>query len=230
MVENKNAEALLRIRLGLAAGVLAPIVFFVGEFFLQDQELLQDPSANPTAFAAMVTSSDFAIWAGRGLVGVGLEVLGAAALYLCLFRSPAEPLAFFGLLFTVLGDLAGAAMFGLLFFALPGIGRLAQQTGPDALHAATGAGGLIAANALFTIVGLALFAVAIWRSGQLPRWSGVAILVGFLLIPIPVLAAQLASSLLWGAGALWLLIAAWNGVGVPQLDSQSTAKAATESR
>ncbi|MFC7645771.1 hypothetical protein ACFQX6_38010 [Streptosporangium lutulentum] len=61
-------------------------------------------------------------------------------------------------------------------------------------------------------VGSILAAVAVWRSGILPRWSGVPIAIGFALF-IPQFfgtpAMRIAHGVLITAGSLWLASALW---------------------
>ncbi|MEM7412103.1 MAG: hypothetical protein AAF430_17885 [Myxococcota bacterium] len=193
-----------RIAAGLWLGVLGAVFFFVGEFFLADETLLIDPSRDPDAFVAMVTSRDFAFFAGRGLVGIALEVVGAFALYLYLAPTRSEAWAFWGFLLATLGDLFGAGSFALLYVALPGIGAVAQTEGPAMLGAVQGGEFLFVLNGVLTLLGLVCFAVAIARSDRLPTASGLCVLLGFLLVPVPVFAIQLLANALWGVGAVWM--------------------------
>lgn len=193
----------------LWAGALAAVIFTVGELFLEDPALLMNPDADPAAFSQMVTSSGFRVWALRGVFGTALEIIFAIGLYLALRGSPGETLGLWGMLSSIVGDVAGNATFALLAFALPGIGRLVSDLGPQALVAAQGAEPLMAANVAFSLAGLVLFAVAIWRSGVLPRASGIVVLVGFLMIPVQIGWVQLIANLVWGVGALWMALHAW---------------------
>jgi hypothetical protein len=63
-------------------------------------------------------------------------------------------------------------------------------------------------------VGAVLAAVAIWRSGVLPRSSGILFAVGFaLFIPQFYLppAGRIAHGVLVAAGSIWLALALWRG-------------------
>jgi hypothetical protein len=63
------------------------------------------------------------------------------------------------------------------------------------------------AGLVLPAVGSILAAVAVWRSGLLPRWSGVPLALGFVLF-IPQFfgtpAMRIAHGLLIAAGSLWL--------------------------
>lgn len=65
-----------RILWGLFAPVFAAVLFVAGEFVLPRPDLLMNPSADPEAFAQMVTGSGFAFYAARGVVGAFLETVG----------------------------------------------------------------------------------------------------------------------------------------------------------
>ncbi len=198
-----------RIVWGLFAPVLAAVLFVVGEFFLTRPDLLMRPGADPEAFRRMVTGPGFLFYAGRGLVGAFLETIGMIALYLYLEESHVERLAFWGMVTGVLGDMAGAAFFGTMLFVYPGIAAAGPEGLAEAAAALTLPPALLGAMLVPTVIGLALFALAIWRSVSLPRWSGVLLLVGFLVLPVQNLAVQILGNLTWGLGALWIFVSAW---------------------
>lgn len=197
------------ILLGLSATVVAAVLFAAGEFFLEHGELVFQPAADPEAFGRMVTGTGFAIYAGRGLVGVFLEALGVVALYLYLQHSRVERLAFWGMSACLLGDVAGGALFGILYFLYPALGALMLEGHTGIAAALEASPGLLMANAIPTLLGLGLLAVAIWRSGLLPKWAGVLMLVGFLLLPVQAVVIQVAGNVLWGLGGLWIVVHAW---------------------
>jgi hypothetical protein len=57
---------------------------------------------------------------------------------------------------------------------------------------------------VFTLAGRAVMAVAVYRSGVLPRWSGWLAFLGFLLIPLPGVILQFVTNVLWGIAYLWM--------------------------
>jgi hypothetical protein len=57
---------------------------------------------------------------------------------------------------------------------------------------------------LSTLAGLAVMAVAIRRSGALPKWSGWVAFAGFFLIPFPGVALQFFANALWGEAYFWM--------------------------
>lgn len=200
-----------RILWGLFALVLAAVLFTVGEFFLARPDLPMNPGADPEAFAQLAAEGGFAFWAGRGLLGVFLEAVGIIALYLYLADSKGERLAFWGLLVSLIGDFASAVLFGSVFFVYPSIGAYALEGELGVASALEVSPALMALLAVPTVVGLVLFAIAIWRSGVLPKWSGVVMLAGFVLIlaALDVFALQVLGNATVGLGALWIFVHAW---------------------
>lgn len=198
-----------RIRLGLAAFALAAPLFVAGEFVLARPDLLMTPGSEPGAFAEMVTSGGFLFYAIRGLVGAVLETAGMIAIYMYLIDTEVEPWAFWGMLISIIGDLGGALYFGAMTFIYPAAGALILE-GQSAVASVLALpmeflGGMF----LLTLGGLVCLAVAIWRSSRLPRWAGILMLVGFLILPVQIFAVQIAGNVLWGLGALWILIRVW---------------------
>ena len=165
----------------------------------------------PQAFAELVTSDGFRFWALRGVVGIPLETIGTLALFFGLVGAAGENWAFWGMLLCVLGDLFGIAAFAIFAFVFPDLGTamLDGQEGVASIAALDDFMPVFMGSMLATYVGLALFAVAVWRSGRFPRWSGVVVLFGFLLIPIQNYAVQISANIIWGVGYLWMAWAFW---------------------
>ena len=198
-----------RILGGLWALVLAAPLFVAGEFVLPRPELLMSPAAEPEAFAEMVTGSGFLFYGIRGLVGAALETAGMIAIYMYLADTDVEPWAFWGMLISIIGDLGGALYFGAMTFIYPAAGGLIFE-GQSAVASVLALpmeffGGMF----LLTLGGLVFLAVAIWRSSRLPRGAGILMLVGFLILPVQIFTVQIAGNLLWGLGALWILLRVW---------------------
>jgi hypothetical protein len=200
-----------RILWGLFALVLAAVLFTAGEFFLVHPDLPLNPTADPELFAKSAAEGEFAFWAARGLVGAFLETVGMIALYLYLQDSPGERLAFWGLLISLVGDFVSAVVFGSAYFFYPRIGAYALEEGMGIVSALEVSPTLLALMAVSSILGLVLFASAIWRSGILPRWSGVVMLAGFVLIlaALDVFVLQVLGNATVGLGALWIFVHAW---------------------
>ncbi len=200
-----------RILWGLFALVLAAVLFTAGEFFLAHPDLPMNPSTDPEAFAQTAAEGGFAVWAGRGLLGVFLEVVGMIALYLHLQNSKGERLAFWGLLVSLVGDVGGATLFGSVYFVHPRVAAYALDHQVEVVSTLAPPPLLMALMAVPSVLGLALFAIAIWRSGTLPKWSGVVMLAGFVLIlaALDVFVLQVLGNATIGVGALWIFVHVW---------------------
>ena len=194
------------IRFLLFLNVIAAAVFLGGEFLGVKTELLFDPSADLPNFIALVQSEEFMIWTARGLVGICLEILGALGIYLALLKSRYSLVALAALASTSIGDVAGSAMFGTLYSILPALGEYASTVDQGVIAATQPTALIPILNLTFTVIGLSLFAFAIWRSAVLPRYSGLIVLVGFLLIPFPSAIIQVVANLLWLAGSVWMFV------------------------
>ncbi len=140
---------------------------------------------------------------------------GLLALYAALADGPAEPLALRGLVLGVAGTgLVGPAV-GVEVFAMPVIGRLY-------LDGVTGVAPALASiyrgpMTLVMIVGLITLAVgaidlarAVWRSGVLPGWGGVALAAGLALwLPLLPRPVRIVDGLMIGLGGVWLAWEIW---------------------
>ncbi|MDV4343862.1 hypothetical protein HL657_11935 [Methanoculleus sp. YWC-01] len=122
------------------------------------------------------------------IVGFILLVLGLLSLYGILRETKAEPRALAALVLTWAGVGLTLPYYGAETFALAAVGREAiEQNSVDLLLALTdairfGEGvWLFGAGLLALAAGAILFAAAIWRSGTLPRWSGIPLALGFAL-------------------------------------------------
>jgi len=122
------------------------------------------------------------------MVGFILLVLGLLGLYGILRETKAEPRALAALVLTWIGVGLVLPYYGAETFALAAVGREAiEQNSVDLLLALTdairfGEGvWLFGAGLLALAAGAILFAAAIWRSGTLPRWSGIPLALGFAL-------------------------------------------------
>jgi hypothetical protein len=160
----------------LAAHLFAMLGFIlVALGLLAVRQVITDPGAERTAFAAVVTG-----WVGAGLT-----------------------LPFYGAETFALNAIAGRAAQGEQFDLLEMIE--AVQFGP--LAATTFGIGLLG----LAVAGV-LAAVAVWRSGNLPRYSGLPFAVGLALF-LPQFftppAARITHGVVLGLGAMWLALVVW---------------------
>lgn len=104
--------------------------------------------------------------------------------------------------------MGGAAFFGSMLFAYPSVGAVGLEGQTETVAALGISPTLLGAMFTLTVIGLVLLAIAIWQSGTLPRWSGVVMLVGFLLLPVQIFVVQVLGNVVWGLGALWIFVRA----------------------
>jgi hypothetical protein len=109
------------------------------------------------------------------------------------------------------------------YFLFPAVGELVLAGQAQAVTYASITGPLqvfMGISLLSTLVGLAVMAVAIWRSGALPKWSGWVALAGFFLIPFPGVALQFFANALWGGAYFWMAYWVSKQYGRPENTSQ----------
>ena len=196
------------IKGGLITIGLAGMVFAIGDTLIPQEGDFLAAATDPDGFAKLVTSEYYGFWSARGLIGVAMENIGTLALMILLLQTRQARLAIWSTVLLFLGDLTGMSMFTLLHDVFPPMGRLmlAGTAGPDVLQAAS-LPPYVMMSMMVTWIGLILSALAIWRCGCLPKWSGWLVLLGFLLIPVPNMVVQVGSGLLWGGAYFWMALA-----------------------
>lgn len=166
------------IRIGLIVIGAAGFIFAIGDAFIPQEGTMFSASEDPQAFADLVTTDHYKIWAARGLIGVPLEVIGTIALFLGLVGTSKEKLGFWGMLLCVLGDLFGLSMFMFAYYVFPEVGGLisAGMESAASVAAVEPMMPLFGAGFIITFIGLILFAVAIWNAPErFPKWSGILV-------------------------------------------------------
>jgi hypothetical protein len=201
-----------RVRLGAASLMIAGILFVLYPAIrpFSDEKSLQGAAA--FASAAWLLAHMLA------MVGFMLVALGLLGLHIVLQETPAERLAFWALVVSVLGIGLTLPYYGGEAFGLHAIGQEALKEhnaalvgladvvrgGPEAV--------MFALGLLLLAVGTIMAAAAIWRSGALPKWSGVPFAVAFALFIPQFFGTQpirVAHGLLIAAGCLWIAIGMW---------------------
>lgn len=136
-----------------------------------------DRTVDFAAYAAYISRPAF-FWEHLfgSIGGTVAALLGAAALFALLARGSARRWALAGLVTGIAGNALMLTLFGVAAFVSPVIGDayLAGDPGVAALNeeiytARLGLTG--AAGALLYSVSAVLFAIALWRSGRIPRWT-----------------------------------------------------------
>ena len=190
-----------RIVVSLHCLGIAGLVFAFGDLLIEQENVIFKASAEPEAFAELTTSNAYLWWAGRGFLGVFLEMIGTVGLYLYLQKTRAEKWAFAGLLLTLTHQMLGIGVFAVAYFLFPAAGHLFLAGAPNAISYATMEGALAALfgiSLVCTMAGLFCMAIAVQKSGILPKWTGWLALLGFALIPVPGVVIQFLANTLWG--------------------------------
>lgn len=136
--------------------------------------------------AEAFTASSWLLAHSLAMIGFILLILGMLGLTSQLRRTTAGSSGITGLVVTWIGVGLTLPYYGAETFALRAVGREAlQQKNVDLLVTLTksirfGEGAWFFGFGLLAIaIGAILFAIAIWRSGVLPKWSGVPLALGF---------------------------------------------------
>src|SRR5919201_5714946 len=183
----------------------------------------QDESTVEGATKAMSSSA----WVAAHLfamIGFILVALGLLAVWNAVSRTPAERLALAAVVTAWVGvglvlPYYGAEDFGLNAIARKAAeGQVADLLGlVDAVRFSPVPATTFALGLLLLAAGAVLAAIAIWRSGVLPRSSGVLFALGFALF-LPQFytppAVRIAHGVLVAAGSTWVALALWRYVGL----------------
>lgn len=198
-----------RIFWGLIIGFVASLIFAIGDIMIDDQGLFMQADTKPDEFSNFVTSSSYRFWAVRGLFTVLLEMYAFICLYLALRNGNSERLAFWALILFMVHITTGQSLFTLLYFVFPEVGKLYNDGVKDVIHLAHMKGELmwfVVGGGIIWIIANVLFAIAIWRDKTFPKYTGILILIGFLLIDAPSPIIQFLANLIWGGTLLWMAI------------------------
>ncbi|AFD05305.1 hypothetical protein [Solitalea canadensis] len=198
-----------RVITGLTIIGGAGLLFAFGDLLIPQENVIFDAVNRPKEFAALVTSGPYQWWAARGFVGVLMEMIGTITLYQILAKTKAEKWAFAGLLLSLTHQILGCGVFAVIQFLFPVIGQEVLNGNTEIIKYASINGGLailFGISLISTLSGLALMAVAIFKSGVLPKWSGWIVFLGFALIPFPGVALQFIANTLWGGAYFWMAI------------------------
>jgi hypothetical protein len=153
------------------------------------------------------------------MVGFILMALGLLAVWTAVSRTPAERLAFAAVVTGWIGVGLTLPYYGAEDFGLNAIARKAAEGQRldlldlvDAVRFSPVPATTFVVGLLLLAAGAVLAAVAIWRSGGLPRSAGILFAVGFALF-LPQFftppAVRIAHGVLVAAGSIWLALALW---------------------
>jgi hypothetical protein len=205
-----NSQTQREVRLGLIALALSGLLFALGIALRGPIEF-----GDPESFIRPPVSPNYVPAWTIILVGGVLQLYGFFGLYRYLTFQASSLIAFLALVLSI----AGIALFLPLatFFAVNGpvIADLYQEGNQQVIAVVeanfTSALGLalLGVSSVAGIIGVILFAIAIWRHGRLPKWTGVLFALSLPLLVVPV---TFTTELL---GAVILLISAgvmaWKG-------------------
>ncbi|MBO9732655.1 MAG: hypothetical protein J7623_28690 [Chitinophaga sp.] len=191
-----------RIVASLCCLGIGGLIFAFGDLLIDQENVIFKADLEPEKFASLTTSTEYLWWAGRGFLGVALEMIGTVGLYLYLQKSKAEKWAFAGFLFTLTHQLLGIGVFAICYFLFPAVGHLYQEGVREAIPFAVMNGALgffFAISLACTMIGLFCMAVAVQKSKLLPAYTGWMALLGFALIPVPGVIIQFLANSIWSA-------------------------------
>jgi hypothetical protein len=171
----------LRIPLVTIALVLSGIFFVLYPAIrpFSDESSLQG--------AAAFASSSWVLAHSLAIVAFILLALGLLGLYIRLKGTRVESHAMVALVLIWIGAGLTLPYYGAETFGLHAIGQEAlRQNSPELISLANSVRWqegivFIGSGLLFLAAGTILFAVAIWKSSSLPRWSGIPLAIGFAL-------------------------------------------------
>ena len=208
------SNALPRRRLGALALAAAGVLFILYPALRpwQDESTVQG-ATKAMRSGAWVAAHLFA------MVGFILVALGLLTLWATVSRTRAERLALAAVVTTWIGVGLTLPYYGAEDFGLNAIARKAAEgqhfdllSLVDAVRFSPVPAATFAAGLLLLAAGAVLAAVSIWRSGLLPRASGILFALGFALFLPQFLtppAVRIGHGVLVAAGSMWVALALW---------------------
>lgn len=201
-----------RLRLAAAALAVAGLLFVLYPTIrpFSDETSLQ---------GAVAFGSDAWIFAHvLAMVGFVLVTLGVLRLRIGVERTPGAAVASWAVAVCWVGAGLTLPFYGAEAFGLHAIGQEAIRQNSPAIYALanevrTGPGLVVFLVGMTLLaVGAIIAAAAVWRSGRLPRWSGVPFALGFALYIPQFFGNQplrVVHGLLVAAGCVWLAAVIW---------------------
>lgn len=201
-----------RVRLGALSLAVSGILFVLYPAIrpFSDETSLQ--GAQAFASTAWIVAHMLA------MVAFTLVELGLLGLFIALQESVVDGLAFWALVVSLLGIGLTLPFYGGEAFGLHAIGQQAVKEQSAALVSLADVVRSGPALVMFGVgllllgVGAIMVAIALWRSGSLPKWSGVPFALGFALYIPQFFATQpirVAHGVLVAIGCLWIAASMW---------------------
>jgi hypothetical protein len=135
-----------------------------------------DQVTDPEGWARFVSSTTYLIeHLASNVLGTALLIFGTFALGALLAGSRAPRLALWGMVLSVASNVLFTVPGTISTFATPAIGSsyLAGNREVMRVEFSPVLTAIVALALLLAVIGNVILAVAIWRSGTLPKWSGV---------------------------------------------------------
>lgn len=226
MSSQNNTAGLIRV--GMLTLPFASLLILVGTV---GNLIIPNPQVDPSGAARVAgTTGFFAMQFVSNVLGVTILIFGFIALFACLLNTRGGRLASFALVFSILGVGIFLSFLGISTYAAPALAK-AYLNGQHNAVQMFGAifGQAFAANflaGLLLLVGFALFGVAIWRSGTLPKWAGVLLAISGLILAVP-LGIPGQDVLGWG---LVTIAGAWISLSVRRRPSAQAMRAEAQPR
>jgi hypothetical protein len=203
----------VRVRLGAIALAVTGVLFILYPATRPYSDEKSLAAATAYASAAWIAAHLFAV------VGFILLTLGLLALRVALSGTPGQRLASTAATLTWVGVGLVLPYYGAEIFGLYAIGRRALDDHNPALvdmantvRYNPAAMTIFGVGLLLLAAGAVLAAVAVWRAGTLPRWSGVPLAAGYALF-LPQFfgppAVRVAHGVLVGIGCAWVALELW---------------------
>ncbi|MEZ4766827.1 MAG: hypothetical protein R2844_00160 [Caldilineales bacterium] len=208
----KRTNSVLRIRISALALAVAGIFFLIYPALrpFSDEVSLQG--------AAAFASTQWLAAHMLAVVAFTLIPVGFLGLYGVLRESAAEGIGYWGLILSMVGVGLTLPFYGGEAYGLHAIGQAALEQQSAALLdiagvVRSGAGLLLFVVGLVLLAAAAItIAAAIWKSGTLPKWSGIPLAVGVALYLPQFFGTQplrVVHGLLVAAGCLWIALDLW---------------------
>jgi hypothetical protein len=210
------------VRRGIYALPAAGVLTAVPWFFILGPNVKTDPEG----YARSVTSTGQAVGGYVYLAGLICLLFGLFALYGYLARTRASSWAAVGMIVSVVAIALALMVFGVFALADKVLADVYLAGHKDVSAAMVLLAGGTFSNrinnvfgifVLMSLIGAIAYAVAVWKSGSLPKWAGILVAAGF------VLSMTIQPYVAW-VGALCLVI---GGVWLAIRVSQAPAAAVT---
>jgi hypothetical protein len=180
-----NTQTRREIRFGLIALALSGLLFTLGAALRGPVDLADLGSYIIRAALSPNYAPGWAII----LVGGVLQFHGSFGLYRYLTYQAENLIAFLAFVLRITGIALAFPLFTFLAVNAPAIAQLHQQGNREAIAVFeanfTSPLGLaiLGLAGVANIIGVILFAIAIWRDGRLPKWTAILFVLGVLLQP-----------------------------------------------